>query len=1014
MSPNDLGELLARYLASDDEDAMAALVERTRPRLLGAARRICRDDAEDAVQQAYLSLVKRREAPPVVEAYLLTAVVRVAYRLRAKGAKEDAIAARLAQGGVRGPEADAAEREEAELVRREVWKLPAPYRDALQLFHLHGLSAAETARLLEVNESTLRTRLQRGRLLLRSRLAKVLYPVLALPWLLADHAAAAVLAGGLAMKAKLAAAAVLVLALAGGGLFWLREDAARGETRERAAIEAARGAPPAAPAPPLAPAQEESAEPSAAYAAGTVVDEEGRGLNGVRVVPRGVYPDEALKSSFERLPPEKRAEMRPDAHVVPDRLDDDLRGQAALAVTGGDGGFRVDREPVKRHSLLFLKDGYALGEETAVGPEMRVVLRRAPPFHGRVTDTSDAPIPGAFVRLAGGSFETTQDTRTDGDGRFALRSPPPGPRGLYATATGYDHQFRRDPAPGAPEDFRLVRRNIVVEAACAETGAPLGRAYAWLRSTDGRARHIGGDAQPRDPLAGGRLVVPIPEEMVQGAPVDALVYVIAPGYQGSAEPVELRPDAEPPHLRVKLAPGDADPSIAGVVTGAPAAHIVVRRPELVGQDADRWNYITELHTGAGGRFALCGLPPGRYLLVVTAPERGKVTHVAQPGDTDIAIELVPAATLEVRARDRAGRAVAGTTIHVEAPGRRYQRGTTDPEGRAVFEGLPAGVELRVLAVVQGWDSALQRGVEAQGVTLAAGETGVFDVTVPERVAVSVVVRDELGLPHEGVVLGFQAREGLVRAIGRSEWERLKDLRVTSDAAGAIPAELYAGTYEVRLHDGTPVRIGLVEVGEEGAVEAAFVVPRQRPGPGRQVRRRDRAQRPPGQLRAAGPARGSRQPLPGPAGRLREHVGGGRPRRGPRDRPLLLPATHRGGRARGQDGGARRRAHRHARGRRVAERAGAAGGRLGAVRRRRDRRRGPRERRRAPGGAVPGLRDVGGPQGARHAGCGCDRRPDAGLAASRARTVNGIDAEPEARNACSGNDLRRRFRQGLTN
>ena len=82
-----LGALWRRYLLSGDEDAMDEVVSRTRRRLLAAARRIGDPaDAEDAVQSAYLSLLRRGDAVASVPVYpwLLTAAVRLAYRRKAQ------------------------------------------------------------------------------------------------------------------------------------------------------------------------------------------------------------------------------------------------------------------------------------------------------------------------------------------------------------------------------------------------------------------------------------------------------------------------------------------------------------------------------------------------------------------------------------------------------------------------------------------------------------------------------------------------------------------------------------------------------------------------------------------------------------------------------------------------------------------------------------------------------------------------------------------------------------------
>ena len=224
-----LNRLLERYFAEDDEDAISELVSRTRPRLLRAAARICPQAAEDAVQTAYLSLAKQQALEAPVLPWLMKAVVRVAYRHRARLAKEHEIARRLAPSRAPAPpSAHAVGQEEAALLERELHRLPANYRDAIQLHHLHGLSVAETARLLSLNESTVRTHLRRGRRLLHSRLSKLLYPVLAFPWWLADTAGASALILEVTMKTKAAIAvlAVLMLALFGVIVVKTRDSAA--------------------------------------------------------------------------------------------------------------------------------------------------------------------------------------------------------------------------------------------------------------------------------------------------------------------------------------------------------------------------------------------------------------------------------------------------------------------------------------------------------------------------------------------------------------------------------------------------------------------------------------------------------------------------------------------------------------------------------------------------------------------------------------------------------------------
>jgi RNA polymerase sigma factor (sigma-70 family) len=228
-STDPLAATLARFLRNGDDAAMGEIVAATRRRLLAAARRIGDPrDAEDAVQGAYLALVRHRgeEMTAPVFPWLLTATLRIAYRRKALARREEHLAARLARETQwdRGRLADAMPADEAALVRRAVATLPARYRDVVVLHYLQGLSTAEAALLLDVADATVRKRLQRARTLLRTgRLARFAPLVVAAAWLADRWGGApgglrtAVLTGG-AMKTSTAVVGFLVAALLGVGI----------------------------------------------------------------------------------------------------------------------------------------------------------------------------------------------------------------------------------------------------------------------------------------------------------------------------------------------------------------------------------------------------------------------------------------------------------------------------------------------------------------------------------------------------------------------------------------------------------------------------------------------------------------------------------------------------------------------------------------------------------------------------------------------------------------------------
>ncbi len=169
------GQLLARFVATRDEAAFAALVRRHGPMVLGVCRRVLHDfhHAEDAFQATFLVLA--RKAASVAVGHSLGGWLHgVAYHtaLRAGEAIGRRRVREKPMDDVPHPQVEPAEaRDWLPLLDRELSLLPEKYRSAIVLCDLEGRTRKEAARVLSLSEGTLSSRLARGRTLLGKRLA---------------------------------------------------------------------------------------------------------------------------------------------------------------------------------------------------------------------------------------------------------------------------------------------------------------------------------------------------------------------------------------------------------------------------------------------------------------------------------------------------------------------------------------------------------------------------------------------------------------------------------------------------------------------------------------------------------------------------------------------------------------------------------------------------------------------------------------------------------------------------
>ena len=129
------------------------------------------EDAEDAVQDALLKLLRATELPPLADerAYLARIVWRAALDRKAarKPGLEDETAPLRLPDSRPTPEQAAADSDERTLLGEMIDALPNDLREPLLLSAIEGLNSREVAAILAIPEGTVRTRLMRARATLR-------------------------------------------------------------------------------------------------------------------------------------------------------------------------------------------------------------------------------------------------------------------------------------------------------------------------------------------------------------------------------------------------------------------------------------------------------------------------------------------------------------------------------------------------------------------------------------------------------------------------------------------------------------------------------------------------------------------------------------------------------------------------------------------------------------------------------------------------------------------------------
>ena len=170
-------DLLKEFSDSGSHAAFAALVERHGPMVHAVALRVLSNhhDAQDVTQAVFLVLAReaaKLSGKPSVAGWLHTVSRRLALDARkSRESRQRREHAAMNESVNITPDATLSAGFRREL-DAALERLPDRYRQPLVLFHLEGASLNEVARRLDLQPSTLRTRLSRARDLLRRILGR--------------------------------------------------------------------------------------------------------------------------------------------------------------------------------------------------------------------------------------------------------------------------------------------------------------------------------------------------------------------------------------------------------------------------------------------------------------------------------------------------------------------------------------------------------------------------------------------------------------------------------------------------------------------------------------------------------------------------------------------------------------------------------------------------------------------------------------------------------------------------
>src|SRR5688572_21954638 len=212
------GQLLTAFLARHDKAAFETLVHRHGPLVFGVCRRMLgnAEDAADAFQAVFLVLVRKAASirrPQALRTWLYHTAVRTSLKARTIRGRRMVREKAMDTMPETAATPQVASEEDLALLDEELRALPQKYQLPVILCELEGRTRKDAAKILQLPEGTVSSRLATARQRLASRLRRrgVTVSLTGLGALLAPTTASA------AMPATLAASTVEAASLFGAG-----------------------------------------------------------------------------------------------------------------------------------------------------------------------------------------------------------------------------------------------------------------------------------------------------------------------------------------------------------------------------------------------------------------------------------------------------------------------------------------------------------------------------------------------------------------------------------------------------------------------------------------------------------------------------------------------------------------------------------------------------------------------------------------------------------------------------